>query len=225
VRRIRQVPQGISQAAFARLSVAVVLSATLHLYLIYGLALQPTRSPADRLSIINARLLPEPAVMKRPTLAAPATTLRRRILPAQPQVPSLPEPIETPVPDAQALPEGDRIPETEISTASLPDPVHYAARDLDVYPQPLNRIEPVYPQTALAGEIGGWVTLLLLIDESGRVTEVSVVDTSPQDVFEESALRALAATAYSPAQRDGRAVRSRILVKVDYVPAASAVEE
>ena len=224
MRRIRQVPQGVSQAAFARLSVAVVLSATLHLYLIYGLALRPTHGSADRVSIINARLLPEPAVMKRPTLAAPAT-LRRRIPPAQPQVPSLPEPIETPVPAAQTLPAVDRSPEPEVSIASLPDPVHYAARDLDVYPQPLNRIEPVYPQTALAGEIGGSVTLLLLIDESGRVTDVSVVDASPQDVFEESALRALAGTAYSPAQKNGRAVRSRILVKVDYDPIASTVEE
>ena len=224
MRRIRQVPQGVSQAEFARLSVAVVLSTTLHLYLIYGLALQPTHSPADRLRIINVRLLPEPAAMNRPTLAAPAAQ-RKRIPPAQPQVPSLPEPIETPVPAAQAPPGGDRRPEPEVSTASLPDPVHYAARDLDVYPQPLNRIEPVYPQPALAGEIGGSVTLLLLIDESGRVTDVSVVDASPQDVFEESALRSLTATAYSPAQKNGHAVRSRILVKIDYDPIAAAATQ
>jgi len=215
----------MSQAAFARLSLAVVLSATLHLYLIYGLALRPTHSSADRISIINARLLPEPAVLKRLALAAPAASQRNRIPPAQPQVPSSPEPIETPVPAAQTLPAGDRSPEPEVLTASLPDRVHYAARELDVYPQPLNRIEPVYPQTALAGEIGGSVTLLLLIDESGRVTDVSVVDASPQDVFEESALRALAATAYSPAQKSGRAVRSRILVKVDYDPIAAAATQ
>jgi periplasmic protein TonB len=224
VRRIKQVPQSVSQAAFARLCVAVVLSTTLHLYLIYGLALRPTHSPADRLSIINARLLPDAAVMKQHILEAPAAQ-RRRLPPAQPQVPSLPEPIETPVSAAQAPPAENRSPEPEVSTAGLPDPVHYAARDLDVYPQPLNRIEPVYPQTALAGEIGGSVTLLLLIDESGRVTDVSVVDASPQDVFEESALRALAATAYSPAQKNGRAVRSRILVKVDYDPIASVAEK
>ena len=222
MRRIKQVPQSVSQAAFERLSVAVVLSATLHLYLIYGLALQPTHSPADYVSIINARLLPEPAVTKWP--AAPAMQ-RKRIVAVPPRVSSLPEPIETPVPAAQAPPAGDRSPEPEGSTPSLPDPVHYAARDLDVYPQPLNRIEPVYPQTALAGEIGGWVTLLLLIDESGRVTDASVVDAFPPDVFEESALRALAATVYSPAQKNGRAVRSRILVKLDYDPAATAVDE
>ncbi len=218
MRRIRQIPQGVSQAAFARLTVAVVLSATLHTYLIYGLALQPTHGPADHPSIINARLIPEAAVVKRPTLSTPATQ-RRRIPPAQPQVAPLPEPTETMAPAAQSLPDGDSSPETEVSAVSLPDPVHYAARDLDVYPQPLNRIEPAYPQTALAGEIGASVTLLLLIDESGQVTDASVVDASAQDEFNESALRALTATAYSPAQKNGHAVRSRILVKVDFDPA------
>jgi periplasmic protein TonB len=225
VRRIRQVPPDVSQAAFARLSVAVVLSATLHLYLIYGLALQSTRGPADHPSIINARLLSEPAVMKRQTLAAPAIPQLRRVAPGPPQVPSLPEPVETPAPPAQAFSAADLGPEPEVAVASLPDPVHYAAKELDVYPQPLIRIEPVYPPAALAGEIGGSVTLLILIDESGRVTDVSVVDASPQDVFEESARRAVAAGAYSPAQKDGRAVRSRILVRFDYDPAAGAVEE
>ena len=218
MRRIRQIPQDVSEAAFARLSVGIVLSATLHTYVIYGLVLQPTPGAADHLSIINARLLPEPAVVKRPTLAAPATQ-RQRIAPAQPQVAPLPEPMETPVPAAQTLADGDPNPETEVSTVSLPDPVHYAARDLDVYPQPLNRIEPAYPREALAGETGGSVTLLLLIDESGRVTDVSVVDASAQDEFNESALQALAAAAYTPAQKNGRAVRSRILVKVDFDPA------
>jgi protein TonB len=215
----------VSQAAIARLSVAVMLSATLHLYLIYGLALQSARGPADRLSIINARMLPESAVMKRPALAAPEIAQSRRVPPRQPQVPSLPEPVETPAPAAQAFSAEDLAAEPEVEIASLPDPVHYAAKELDVYPQPLIRIEPVYPPAALAGEIGGSVTLLILIDESGRVTDVSVVDATPQDVFEESARRAVAAGAYSPAQKDGRAVRSRILVKFDYDPAASAVEE
>ncbi|MGQ0580017.1 MAG: energy transducer TonB, partial [Betaproteobacteria bacterium] len=181
------------------------------------LALQPTHSPADRLSIINARLLLEPAVVKSPALAAPAMQ-RRRMPPALSPVEPLPEPMETTAPATQSLPDGDHSSETEAPAVSLHDPVHYAARDLDVYPQPLNRIELAYPQEALAGEIGGSVTLLLLIAESGRVTDVSVVDASAQDEFNASALRALAASAYSPAQKNGRAVRSRILVKVDYAP-------
>jgi hypothetical protein len=52
-----------------------------------------------------------------------------------------------------------------------------------------------------------------------------VVNAFPPDLFEESALRALAATAYSPAQKNARAVRSRILVKLDYDPITSTVDE
>jgi len=218
--RIRQVPQGMSQAAFARLSIAVALSATLHLYLIFGLALRPAHGPADRVSIINSRLLPEYGVPTQTKPAAPATR-RSRILHAQSQVPTLPEPAEAPVPATEALLTSDHGPEAEIATVSLPDPIYYAARDLDVYPQPLKRIEHVYPQTERAADTAGSVTLLLLVDESGRVADVSVVDASPRDVFEESALRALATTTYSPAQKNGRAVRSRILVQVDYVPIAA----
>ena len=224
MRRIRQVPHSVSQAAIARLSVAVVLSATLHLYLIYGLVLQQNRGPADHPGILNARLLPEPAPLKPTALAEPATQ-RNRMPRAQPQIGSLPESDETleltaQTPSAEAL-----TAEPELAIASLPDPVHYAAKELDIYPQPLNRIQPIYPQTALIGETGGSVTLLILIDESGRVTDVSVVDASPQDVFEESARQAVAASAYSPAQKDGRAVRSRILVKFDFDPGASAIPE
>jgi len=223
MRRIRQVPQGVSQAAFTRLTVAMALSAMLHLYLIYGLALQRAQSAGEHLSIINARMLPEPTAMK-PKVLAESAMYRKRNRSAVPQVVSLPEPEERMESAAQTPATGDLAPDPEVAVASLPDPVHYAAKELDVYPQPLNRIEPAYPPTALTTEIVGSVTLLILIDEFGRVTDVSVVEASPQDVFEESARRAVAASAYSPAQKNGRAVRSRILVKIDYDPAANAVE-
>jgi protein TonB len=223
MRRVRRVPQDVAQAAFTRLTVAMALSATLHLYLIYGLALQRAQDPAEHLSIINARLVPEPTALKPKALAESAMH-RKRIHSDVPQAASLPEP-ERMEAAVQTASSGDAGPEREVAVASLPDPVHYAAKELDVYPQPLNRIEPAYPQTAFAAQIVGSVTLLILIDEFGRVTEVSVVEASPQDVFEESARSAVAASAYSPAQKNGRAVRSRILVKVDYDPAASSVEE
>ena len=224
MRRVRQVPQGVSQAAFTRLAVAMALSASLHLYLIYGLALQRAQRPAEHFSIINARLLPGPTAVKRKALDE-SVVRRKRFRSDVPQVVSLPEPEQSMDAAVQTLSTGDLDPDPEVAVASLPDPVHYAAKELDVYPQPLNRIEPVYPQTALAAEIVGSVTMLILIDEFGEVTDVSVLEASPQDVFEESARYAVAASRYAPAQKNGRAVRSRILVKVDYDPAASSVQE
>ena len=224
MRRIRQVPQDVSQAAFARLTLAMALSATLHVYLIYGLALQRPERSADHLSILNARLLSEPAAKTPKTSLSASATHRKHIRQAPPQVVSLPEPVEQVEPVVLAPSTGNFGDDPEFFFG-LPDPVHYPAKDLDVYPHPLNRIEPAYPPIALTAEIAGSVTLLILIDEFGRVTEASVVEASPPDMFEESARRAVAASAYAPAQKSGRAVRSRILVKVDYDPTAVLGEE
>jgi protein TonB len=65
------------------------------------------------------------------------------------------------------------------------------------------------------------VTLLVMIDEAGRVEGTSVVDAVPDGVFEQAAQQALANAAFYPAQKDGRTVRSRILIKVEFDPAAA----
>jgi protein TonB len=111
------------------------------------------------------------------------------------------------------------VPDEAPVTATLPDPVHYAAKDLDVYPQPLNRVAPAYPDTARESQVAGFVTLLVSIDETGRVTDASVVDAIPDGVFELAAQQALAHATFYPAQKNGHAVRSRILIKVEFDPA------
>ena len=104
---------------------------------------------------------------------------------------------------------------------TIPDPVHYPARDLDIYPHALNPIRPVYPQAAREAQVAGSVTLLVLIDEAGRVLGTSVADAEPGGVFEQVAQQALANSTFYPAQKDGRTVRSRILVKLEFDPAVA----
>jgi protein TonB len=113
------------------------------------------------------------------------------------------------------------------ATAALPavempllaDPTWYPAAQLDVFPAALAPVRPAYPEAAAQADIGGEVTLLLLIDESGRVHESTAVDAQPQGTFEEAALGAFRAARFTPGQRDGRNVRSRVLVKVVFNPA------
>jgi protein TonB len=62
------------------------------------------------------------------------------------------------------------------------------------------------------------VTLLLLVDETGQVHECSVVDARPEGIFEEAALGAFRSARFSPGRKDGRNVRSRVLVKVVFNP-------
>ena len=47
------------------------------------------------------------------------------------------------------------------------------------------------------------------------------MDAAPDGVFEQAAQQALADAAFFPAQKDGRAVRSRILMKIEFDPATA----
>ena len=143
-----------------------------------------------------ARPAPVALASPEPGMVAPPSTL-----PSPPAIASEPEPA--------AAAGGDTI-------LSIPDPVHYPAKDLDVYPQASKRITPVYPQAARDTRITGSVTLLVLIDEAGRVVSTSVTDAAPDGVFEQAAQHALENAAFYPAQKDGRPVRSRILVKIEF---------
>jgi TonB family protein len=110
---------------------------------------------------------------------------------------------------------------SEAEMNALPDLVHYEARDLDIYPRSLRPISPAYPASARDAQVAGSVTLLVLIDEGGRVVSASVVDAEPGGVFDQAAQEAVAATAFYPAQRNGRTVRSQTLIKVEFDPRAN----
>ena len=114
---------------------------------------------------------------------------------------------------------------SDATVANIPDPVHYPAKDLDIYPQASKRITPVYPEMARDANVAGSVTLLVLIDEAGRVVGTSVLDATPDGVFEQAAQQALADAAFYPAQKDGRTVRSRVLIKVEFDPEWTATAQ
>ena len=112
-------------------------------------------------------------------------------------------------------PADDPLPPVEMPL--LADPTWYQAAQLDVFPVAREPVRPAYPEGEAAAS-GGEVTLLLLVDETGRVHECSVVDARPAGVFDDAALAAFRAARFVPGRRDGREVRSRVLVKVAFRP-------
>jgi protein TonB len=214
MRRVRQDSPGI-RAAEGRLAFAIALSAALHIVLIPFLAMRPGGSAILHSSPIQARLVRAESVPV-PARRVPVPVPRARAPASVPAAPSHPvsgqEALDNPQPradDASAATPG---------FPAIPDLVHYAAKDLDVYPQLRGALNADYPEPAHAQGIAGTVTLLVLIDEAGRVTDISVVDAVPEGLFDDSARQALSRAAFIPAQRDGRRVRSRILVSVNYDP-------
>ena len=96
--------------------------------------------------------------------------------------------------------------------------VYYSARQLDVYPALLHPVRPEYPEQPSQGKAGGKVRVTLLIDETGRVNEVSTAEAEPAGDFDDAVRRAFASARFSPARRDGHAVKSRVLISVTYGP-------
>ena len=88
------------------------------------------------------------------------------------------------------------------------DPTYYPAGELDAYPQPAQPLE----LDRLAG--AGSIRLLLLIDEHGIVNDLFPVEAGASTRLDQALRAALVATRFLPAQKDGRAVRSRIVLSV-----------
>ncbi len=70
--------------------------------------------------------------------------------------------------------------------------------------QPRSRVEPEYPREALLNSIEGYVIIRFEIDESGSVANPRVLTAKPPNVFDESALTAVAQFKYTPKYVDGQ---------------------
>lgn len=82
---------------------------------------------------------------------------------------------------------------------------------------PLVRVEPRYPVDAARDGITGWVRLGFSIDESGSVTDVSVIQSEPRSIFDREAIRALRRWKYQPQIIDGKAIKqTNLQVQLDF---------
>jgi periplasmic protein TonB len=214
----------VSRRARLRLLVAFTLSLVLHVVLLLSVPVNPTGGMPNVVATIYARLepaTPEPAVNSEPpppdatlipadTATVPAVeAVEPKPPPPQAQAETKPEP--KPVTPPPYSPSGG------IELPLIRDPTYYPAKQLDVYPQPLTAIKLDYPESAAAERIDGRLLMLLLIDEFGVVNEASVVEAHPEGYFEETTLSVFRATRFSPAQKQGHPVKSRVLLQVKYL--------
>jgi len=206
-------PSAFSPAPVARFGAALAASAAAHWLLL--------AAPVTHLPWQGRAPIPDNAPMT--VRLAPALVPTQQ-LPVSPQ----PEELRTPLlatapagggerslrahsPSAAAQPGADAP-----ARSPAPDPHYYPARDLDDYPRPLAPLR--IGQLARAGT--GEVRLELLIDERGVVR--GIVFAGPADLrgAEEELRTTLAATSFIPARKDGRPVRSRILLSVSLASAS-----
>lgn len=217
-----------STGARLRLAAAIAISALVHSWLAAGLKIEAARLTAARPNgAIHVRLEPalppvsfsQPRTTTSPEPVVAADEAANRIA----EVKSGQGVVGMPQSPASGQSLGP-LTEPEITTATAPgltfpptpDPVYYSARQLDVYPALLASTGLVFPERAARESVIGKVTMLLLIDDNGIVDELSVVEAEPAGYFEDAARSAFIGIRFIPARKDGRAVKSRILVSVSF---------
>lgn len=208
-----------SRPAWSRLCAATGLSVLLHIAVMIGLPINPTGGVPGAGPALSVRLEPGEVlaqgaelqpVVPEPLLepVAPVLPPERTAAPEAPQKPLVSE-ARSAVPAAS--------PSTGLEVPLIRDPTFYSASQLDVYPAPLVPVRPDCPEHATTQRIEGRVRLLILLDEFGLVSDVSVVEAQPGGYFEEITLAAFRPARFSPAQKDGRAVKSRLAFTVRFI--------
>jgi protein TonB len=140
------------------------------------------------------------------------------VAPVSPAAKPLPSPPAASAPPAVS-PAATAAKESPRSLVEIPtavDLAYYSAREVDVLPRALRDIHPDYPTEADRRRLSGSVKLQIKLEADGRVSDIEVVESTPKGMFEESALAAFRQARFSPAQRNGRPVRARILIEVKY---------
>lgn len=99
--------------------------------------------------------------------------------------------------------------------------MYYSAHELDVYPTSRTSLFIEYPARAALERVSGRVLVRVSLDETGKVSDVSIVSAEPQGYFEDAVRAALAGARFRPGRKDGRDVRSRILIKLEFDPGAT----
>lgn len=166
---------------------------------------------------------PEPLSEPKPTTVeaelASSEPAPLEVVPAPPAAATpLPSPAAASVPPVESPPAtaARESPRSLLEIPTAVDLAYYSARDVDVLPRALRDIHPDYPTEADRRRLSGSVKLQIKLEADGRVSDIEVVESTPQGMFDDSALAAFRQARFSPAQRNGRPVRARILIEVKY---------
>jgi periplasmic protein TonB len=152
---------------------------------------------------------------------------------ARPALPSIPEPPAAPTRDAIPEVTSPAVPQPAISPDRIPPGIAGPAPGpgsggngiipagmLDNPPHASFQRAPIYPYEAARDQRSGEVLVEFSVDESGHVFNPVIVRSSDR-VFEEPTLRAVVQWRFEPGRRDGRAVRFRMRLPVEYHPDGS----
>jgi TonB family protein len=112
---------------------------------------------------------------------------------------------------------------TNTSMGSFEDTFSMKDETLDVKSKIIKHVPPRYPSKAAKNNIEGYVTSSVVIDEQGCYVNIKVIESYPKGVFDQSVIYALKGWKSSPALIDGKPVRVKDTIRLDFhMPKKSA---
>jgi protein TonB len=220
-----------AHATRRHLAAAAMLSASLHVALLFGVrrsAPPPaTTTPVETIAVLLAPPLikeleeePEPAADRAdeapPDLALP--------VPTQADVPGVPRPDDF----VQALDFSSLLVKPDLRDARIsviPENIRrglelrsrigaiFNLAELDRHPEPVVQVAPTFPFNLKRDSVEGRVIVDFVVDTEGRVIGATAVDSSHSG-FEEAAVTGVARWKFRPGQRNGRPVNTRMRVPI-----------
>lgn len=101
-----------------------------------------------------------------------------------------------------------------IAGCTTTDPKVYDNELVTIQSTPIIRVDPKYPNGDLS--LNGHITANLIINESGEVSKVKIIESVPSGVFDKEAKRVLKYWRYRPASLNGKAVKTSHLVRLTW---------
>lgn len=231
-----------SPAAFAHWRRGLLISFVLHVAILafclpHGDVSSEDGGPVHQLALVSisgkgshaassasqAKAPPEPAPAMQPSPArhrrqSPSKQNRVRRQGAKPSA-ALPETGATSASGASAQTAG-RVPsQGDIGGGAGGGVDHegvFAPGQLDHPPTPLRRVRPEYPPEARKKRTEGRVLVRMIVDSKGLPTQCAIHAAAPPGYFEAAALEAARKMRFSPGRKDGRAVRTTVLLPFDF---------
>ena len=105
---------------------------------------------------------------------------------------------------------------SQMSMLEQADNVVMTSETVDTPPKALKRLAPEYPSGARRKGIEGYVTLSLLVSESGRVQDVVVVESYPEGIFDISAKEIVTQWEFAPGEYENQPVSVRVTQTLRY---------
>ena len=106
-----------------------------------------------------------------------------------------------------------------MQTVSLGAPdlkASYGIGEIDHPLTPLVQVPPIYPMRARRRGIEGWVKVRFIVDEEGRVNDVSVVESRPRKIFNAPVTRCVSGWRFTPGTVGGIPVKTWVETTVRF---------